>query len=69
MTNDGRQVEKEPPVGESPFGTISWTGPAVEQLSGEEIRVPGEADGEWVVSVPLLVDVVARVSIEASRAE
>lgn len=54
MTNDGGQVETEPPVGYEPPGVHAWIAPSGVRYSSAAIMVgPDDADGHWTVEVAL----------------
>jgi hypothetical protein len=68
MTNDGGQVETEPPVGYVPPAVHSWIAPSGLQYSSEAIIVgPDDADGHWTVEVALREEMM-RVDLKVERA-
>lgn len=68
MTNDGGQVETEPPVGYEPPAVHAWIGPSGLQYSSAAIIVgPDDADGHWTVEVALREEMM-RVDLKVERA-
>lgn len=54
MTNDGAQVEAEPPVGYEPPAVHGWVAPSGLRYSSPAIIVgPDDADGHWTVEIGL----------------
>lgn len=54
MTNDGGQVEAEPPVGYEPPAVHAWIAPSgLRYCSAVIIVGPDDADGHWTVEVAL----------------
>lgn len=69
MTNDGRQVETDAPLGESPPRIRSWLDPTGTRRHDASVEIgPESADGSWAVEVDLRPDVMVRVNVEAERA-
>lgn len=65
MTNDGAQVEGEPPAGFAPPRVLGWTDPhGVEHHSDELTVGPDQIDGAWTVDVELVDEAMMRVVIE-----
>lgn len=68
MTNDGGQVETEPPVGYEPPAVHAWIAPSGLQYSSAAIIVgPDDADGHWTVEVALREEMM-RVDLKVERA-
>lgn len=68
MTNDGGQVETEPPVGYDPPVVHAWVAPSGLRYSSPTIIVgPEGADGRWTVEVCLREEMM-RVDLEVKRA-
>ncbi|OFB37072.1 hypothetical protein BA059_20845 [Mycolicibacterium sp. (ex Dasyatis americana)] len=68
MTNDGGQVEAEPPVGYEPPAVHAWIGPSGRRYSSGAIFVgPDDADGCWTVEV-VLREEMTRVDLKVERA-
>jgi hypothetical protein len=64
MTNDGAQVEPEPPSGYTPPSIRSWTDPSgVEHPGPEVILGPEEADGLWLAEVQIQDEAMMRIDI------
>lgn len=64
MTNDGGQVERDPPAGYRIPEVLGWTRPDGTHLPAAQALVAPEAtDGRWTVDVPLDTDVMFRVDI------
>jgi hypothetical protein len=64
MTNDGAQVEQEPPVGQEPPEVQEWIDPNGAHRVGPSVDIDGyTADGAWAVVVPLTVDAMMRVDV------
>lgn len=64
MTNDGGQVESDPPTGYEPPEVLQWIDPAGEAHEGSSVVAePGTGDGEWAVEVRLDPDAMLRVDI------
>jgi hypothetical protein len=54
MTNDGQQLEKEPPAGYVAPRVLCWIDPkGVEHAGTEVLTGPEGADGRWTVEVEL----------------
>lgn len=69
MTTDGRQIETQPPVGESTPGIHGWWDPSGEYHREPAICVePAMTDGAWSVEVELTTQAMLRVDIQAARA-
>lgn len=67
MTNDGGQVEGEPPVGYKPPTVHAWIAPSGLRYSSAEIIVgPDDADGQWTVEVALREEMM-RVDLKVER--
>lgn len=67
MTNDGGQVETEPPVGYEPPAVHAWIAPSGLQYSSAAIIVgPDDADGHWTVEVALREEMM-RVDLKVER--
>jgi len=68
MTNDGGQVEAEPPVGYEPPAVHAWVSPSGLRYSSPAIIVgPGDADGHWTVEIGLREEMM-RVDLAVERA-
>lgn len=68
MTNDGGQVEAEPPVGYEPPAVHAWTAPSGLRYSSAAIIVgPDDSDGHWTVEVALREEMM-RVDLRVERA-
>jgi len=68
MTNDGGQVEAEPPVGYEPPVVHAWIAPSGLRYSSTAIIVgPDDADGHWTVEVALREEMM-RVDLKVERA-
>lgn len=68
MTNDGGQVEAEPPVGYRPPAVHAWIAPSGLRYSSAAITVgPDDADGCWTVEVALREEMM-RVDLKVERA-
>ncbi|WP_155951770.1 hypothetical protein [Rhodococcus aetherivorans] len=68
MTNDGGQVEAEPPVGYEPPAVHAWVAPSGLRYSSPAILVgPDDADGHWTVEIGLREEMM-RVDLAVERA-
>lgn len=68
MTNDGGQVESEPPVGYEPPVVHAWIAPSGFRYSSAAIIVgPDDADGQWTVEVALREEMM-RVDLQVECA-
>ncbi|UVO13484.1 hypothetical protein NM962_05045 [Mycobacterium sp. SVM_VP21] len=68
MTNDGGQVETEPPVGYEPPAVHAWIAPSGLRYSSATIIVgPDDSDGHWTVEVALREEMM-RVDLKVGRA-
>ena len=68
MTNDGGQVETEPPVGYEPPAVHAWIAPSGLRYSSAAIIVGSDdADGHWTVEVALREEMM-RVDLKVERA-
>lgn len=64
MTNDGAQVEAEPPVGYRSPEVVRWIDPAGRSHDETSVTVgPDTDDGQWTVEVPLDPNAMFRVDI------
>ncbi len=63
MTNDGQQLEKDPPAGAIPPRIICWVDPAgIEHRTEELVAGPEGVDGRWVTEVELR-DAMMRIDV------
>ena len=68
MTNDGGQVEAEPPLGYEPPAVHAWIAPSGVRYDSAAITVgPEDADGCWTVEVALREEMM-RVDLKVERA-
>ncbi len=68
MTNDGAQVETEPPVGYEPPAVHAWVAPSGLRYNSSPIFVgPDDADGHWTVEIDLREEMM-RVDLTVERA-
>jgi len=68
MTNDGGQVEAEPPLGYEPPTVHAWAAPSgLHYTSAAVIVGPDDADGLWTVEFALREEMM-RVDLEVERA-
>ena len=64
MTNDGGQVESEPPLGYVAPEPHGWLGPRDRRYTDAAVVVDPElADGAWIVEIPLVDETMMRVDI------
>jgi hypothetical protein len=64
MSNDGGQVEGEPPVGSTPPSVRAWIDPEGGQHAHSVLEIgPEGVDGRWTVEVPLAEEMMMRVDI------
>ena len=67
MTNDGGQVEADPPVGYEPPTVHAWIAPSGLRYSSAAIIVgPDDADGSWTVEVALREEMM-RIDLKVER--
>lgn len=67
MTNDGGQVEAEPPLGYEPPTVHAWIAPSGLRYTSAAIIVgPDDADGPWTVEVALREEMM-RVDLKVER--
>lgn len=67
MTNDGGQVETEPPLGYNPPTVHAWIAPSGHRYTSPAIIVgPDDADGLWTVEVDLREEMM-RVDLKVER--
>lgn len=68
MTNDGGQVEAEPPLGYEPPTVHAWIAPSGLRYTSAAIIVgPDDADGPWTVEVALREEMM-RIDLKVERA-
>jgi hypothetical protein len=64
MTNDGESIEIEPPRGWTPPAVRAWIDPeGHEHIAIELERAGDEADGSWIVEIPIVEEAVMGVDI------
>jgi hypothetical protein len=64
MTNDGAQVEAEPPRGWEPPAVRAWVDPTGALHASPELVVDSErTDGLWIVEVPIRDEAMIRVNV------
>ena len=67
MTNDGGQVEAQPPLGYEPPTVHAWIAPLGQRYTSPELIVgPDDADGAWTVQVALR-DEMMRIDLRVER--
>jgi hypothetical protein len=67
MTNDGGQVEAEPPLGYEPPTVHAWIAPSGLRYTSAAIIVgPDDADGPWTVEVALREEMM-RIDLKVER--
>jgi hypothetical protein len=69
MSNDGAQVEADPPAGSAAPAVRGWIDPSGSMRSGSEIVVQtGAPSGRWFVEVTLHEEAMMRVDVQPERA-
>ena len=64
MTNDGESIEIEPPRGWTPPAVRAWIDPeGHEHIATELERAGDDADGSWIVEIPIVEEAVMGVDI------
>ena len=67
MTNDGGQVEAEPPLGYEAPTVHAWIAPSGRRYTSAAIIVgPDDADGRWTVEIALREEMM-RVDLKVER--